>query len=86
MLVGGVVHHHIHDQPQAALVHLRQQQVEVLHGAILAEDPAVVADVVAGVLVGAVVHGREPHGAHPEPFDIVEFLHDPADVADPVPV
>ena len=86
VLVGGVVHHQIHDELDVPLVHLPQQLVKVLHGAELRHDLLIVPNVVAHVGVGGVVYGAEPHGAHAQLLQIVQPADDAPQVADAVAV
>ena len=86
VLVAGVVDHQIDDEADATLGEPGQEPVEVVHGAELGHDPAVVPDVVTVVGVGAVEMGAEPHHIHSQLGDVVEPADDAVQVADPVSV
>ncbi len=86
VLVRGVVHHQVHDDPQAPVVRRGQQPVEVLERPEHRVDVLVVADVVAVVVLGRAVHGREPHDVDAQGHEVVEPPLDPGQVADPVAV
>ncbi len=86
MLVRGVVHHHVHDDADVALVGLGDQAVEVGEGAVLRIDVLVVGDVVAEVDLRRGIDGREPDGVDAELLQIVEALGDAVQVADAVAV
>ena len=86
VLVGGVVHHQVHDQLHAPPVRLRQQPLQILHGAELGVHGPVVADVVAVVIHGAGVNGREPERGHPQLLQIGQLFQDALEVAHSVAV
>ena len=86
MLVGGVVDDEVHDQLHPALVHGREQGVEVRERAERRVDVAVVGDVVAGVVLRRRVDGGEPEHVDAERGEVVEVREDAAQVADPVAV
>ena len=60
VFIRGVVDHQVHHQANAALLHARQHGVKVGHAAKLLHDAAVVTNVVAVVVVGRVIHRRQP--------------------------
>ena len=72
MLRRGVVGHEVEDQLHAARVQVGEQRVEVGERAELRRDAAVVGDVVAAVLHGGGKDGRQPHGIHAEPLQVIE--------------
>ncbi len=84
--VGGVVGHHVHDDPQAQRVGGPDELVGV--GEVPEEriDGAVVGDVVAAVGLRGDVEGGEPHGVDPEPGQVGQARAHPAEVADAVAV
>ena len=86
MLVGGVVHHQVHDQLHAAGVQLRDQLVQVGQRAEERIDVGVIADVVAVVVHRRPVDRRHPHHVHAEALQVVDMTEDAAQVADAVPV
>ena len=86
VLVAGVVDHEVHDQLDPAVVQRGDQLVEVGQGAEGGVDVLVVADVVAGVVLGRGVDRREPDDVHAEPGEVVDPADDPAQVADAVAV
>ena len=86
VLVGGVVHHQVHNQLHAPAVAGVPQALPVLHGAEFLHDLLVPGDVVAVVVVGGLIDRREPDGVYAQLFQIVQFLQHPGQVADPVAV
>ena len=73
MLVRGVVDDQIHNNADATLFCLRHQQVKFLHGAETGLNGLVISDVVAVVVIGAEVDGREPDGIDPQIGNIVQL-------------
>jgi hypothetical protein len=86
VLVGRVVDDEVHHELDPALVHGREQRVEVGQRAERRVDVLVVADVVARVVLRRRVDGREPDDVHAELGQVVEPPGDPRQVADPVAV
>ena len=82
----GVVDHQIHDDAQSARVRRLKQRLKVLHRAEFRRDLPVVADVVAAVHAGILVDRVEPDHVCPQRLDVVEPLHDAAQIAHAVPV
>ena len=86
MLGRRVVGHPVDEHPQAAVVRLGHQRVEVGQRAEDGVDVAVVADVVAVVLHRRPVERRQPEGVDAQPHQVVEMGTDAVEVADPVTV
>ena len=86
VLVGGVVGDQVDDHPDADLVQVGDERVELRQRAVLRGQGEVVGDVVSGVDLGRGVEGREPHGVDAERGQVVDVLADALDVADPVTV
>jgi hypothetical protein len=86
VLVRGVVDDQVRDQLEAALVHGRQQPVEVGQRAEARVDVLVVADVVAAVVPRRPVDRRQPDHVDAELDQVVQLRLDPGQVADAVPV
>ena len=86
VLVGGMVHHHVHQHADVALVSLGDQAVEVGHGAVLGIDGFVVRNVVAEVNLRRGVDGGQPDGIDAEVFKVVEVRDDAFEIADAVVV
>ena len=88
MLVARVVHDQVEDHPKAGGVGGLHQVVEVRLRAEPWIDRGVVADVVADVLAGRRVDGRQPDGIHAQPVraQVAEVLDDPAQVTGPVAI
>ena len=84
VLVAGVVGHPVDDDPEAAVVGLGDQAVEVGEGAEQRVDVAVVGHVVAEIGHGRGVERRQPQGVDAQPGQVVEVAADPVEVADPV--
>jgi hypothetical protein len=77
MLVGGVVGHQVEDQLQAARVCVGEQGVEIGQRAKERVMLHVVGYVVAKVVHGRRVDGREPDRVDVQAFDIVQPLRMP---------
>ena len=86
MLVAGVVHDQVGDDPDAALVRLLDELDEVADGAELRQDRGEVGDVVAAVLQRRRVDRQQPDAVDAEPLQVVEPLDEAADVAGAVVV
>ena len=86
VLVGGVVHHQVGDDPHAALVRLLEEQHRVADVAVLREHGEEVGDVVAAVAQGRVVEGQQPDAVDAEPLQVVEPLGEAPQVAGAVAV
>ena len=86
MLVRGMVDHELGDHPQLAALGLLHEAAEMLHGAEIGIDAAVVGDVVAVVAAGRGIERQQPQGGDPELLQIVELLGQPDEIADAVVV
>ena len=86
VLVGAVVHHQIHEDPQSPGVGALQHLLEELQIPVIRVDVFVIRDVVAEVRVGRGIEGGEPDGVHPQALDIVQLGEHAPEIADPVPV
>ena len=86
MLVGGVVHHKVHDKFHAVRMRLGQQGVKILHGAELGHDFPVIPDVIAVVVVGGIVYGREPQQIYAQLLQIGQLFADAPQIAHAVAV
>ena len=78
--VGGVIHHQVGDDPDAAPVRGVQQRHEIVDGAELGQHLVEVADVVAAVAQRRIVERRQPQTVHAEPLQVVELLDQPAQI------
>ena len=92
--VTGVVHHHVEDDPHAALVGLVHQGFQALFIAVVGvnlgevERPVAVVGVerkiallaTADKAVHLLHHGGDPDGVHAEALDVVELLGQPLEV------
>ena len=86
MLIGGMVHHQIHDQPHIAPVHLGQQLFKILHGTEFRHYLVVITYIVAIVVIGRIVDGGQPQSIHAQLFQIIQFADDSLQIPDSVPV
>ena len=86
MLVGGVVHHQVGDDPDAPAVGLLEELGDVVDLAGLGQHGEEVADVVAAVAQRRLVEGQQPEAVDAEPLEVVELLREPDEVADAVAV
>ena len=86
VLVRGVVQDELGDHAQPPAVRLAEQGLEVRERAVGRVHARVVGDVVAVVPEGRGIEGEEPDGGDAEVPQVVEFLRQPAEIADPVGV
>ena len=86
VLVGGVVHHQVHDQLHAAGVQLGDELVQVGQRAEQRVDVLVVADVVAVVVHRRGVDRGHPHDVDAQPVQVVQVAEHAAQIAHAVPV
>src|SRR3984957_6465056 len=71
MLVRGVVHYHIHEDPDLPLFGLSHQPVEIRHGAVLGIYRLVVRDVVSEIDLWGGVDGRQPDRINTQALQII---------------
>ncbi len=86
VLAGGVVGHQVDDHLDAERVRRRHHGVEVGERAEPGVDVAVVGDVVAVVVLGRGVEGRDPDGVDAQLGEVGQPRRDAAQVAEPVAV
>ena len=86
VLVAGVVHHQVGDDPDAAAVGVLQEGHQVADAPVVGVDVEEVADVVAAVADGRRVEGQHPDAVDAQPLDVVELLAQAAQVAGAVVV
>ncbi len=86
VLIRGVVHDQLGDDPQSVPMGGGDELLEVLEDAVGRVDGEVVADVVAVVALGRREGGQQPDGGDAEILNVVELLDQAAEVADPVGV
>ena len=84
VLVGGVVDDEFGDDPQAALLGLLDEALEILHGPEIGIDGAVVGDVVAVVAAGRGIERQQPQRGDAELLQIAQLLGQPGEIADAV--
>jgi hypothetical protein len=86
VLVAGVVHDQVGDDPDTALVRLLDQLDEVGDVPVLRQDPQVVRDVVAAVAERGLVDRQQPDAVDPQPLQVVQPGGEALDVAGAVSV
>ena len=64
----------------------RQQTVEIFHRPELVHDGLIVANVIAVVIIRRFVHRTNPDDVDAEVFQVIEFVDDALNIANPVPV
>ena len=84
MLVGGVIDDEFGDDAQAAPLGFGDEAAEILHGAEIGIDGAVVGDVVAVVAAGRRIERQQPERGDAELLQIVELFGQSRKVADAV--
>lgn len=86
MLIRTVVDDQVHQQLDAMLLQLRNQDLNVGHASVARLNLAVVGDVVAHVDIGALVARRQPYGVYSQAGDVVDFGDDAWKIAEAVTV
>jgi hypothetical protein len=86
VLVGGVIHDEIGDDPDAVGMRRLEKALEVGHGAVIGMDGPVVRHVVAVVTQGRGEEREQPETIHPQLFQIIEAAGQPGKVPDAVAV
>ena len=86
VLVGGMVQHQVHDDPDVALLRLPDQLFHIFQGPEHRVNVLIIGDIVPVVVLGRPVDRGEPHGVDPQIRQVIQPPDDPRDVADPVPI
>jgi hypothetical protein len=86
VLVGGVVHHHVGDHPDATAVRLLDQLGGVVDRAVLGQHREEVRDVVAAVAQRRLEERQQPEAVDPQPLQVVELGREAPQVAGAVVV
>ena len=84
MLVGRVVDYELGDDAQLSPLRLLHEAAEVLHGAEVGIDAAIVGNVVSVVAAGRGVERKQPERGDAEVLQIIELLGQPSKVANAV--
>ena len=86
VLIRCMIDDQIHDDLDSALVCGRQQRVKVRHRTEFVHNILIVADVVSVVVIGGLIHRREPDHVDPQIFQIVQPARNALQIPDTVPV
>ena len=86
MLIGGVVHDEIGDDPEAPRVGGVEERAELGHRPVRGMERVEIGDVVPVVAQGGGVHGQEPQAVDAEIPQVVEPGGEAGEVADPIAV
>ena len=86
VLVGGMIDDELGDDPDSPIVCFAHEGAEVPDGAIVPVNATVIGDVVAVVLQGRRIERQQPERGDPQVLQIVELLHETAEVSVPVAV
>jgi hypothetical protein len=86
VLVGGVIHDQVRDDPEATGVGRLEEGAELRHGPVRRVETIEVGDIVAVVAQGRGVHGQDPQAVDPEIAQVIEPGGETGEVADPVAV
>jgi hypothetical protein len=86
MLIAGVIHDKIEHEPHVTLLDAPEQFVEVGHGAELAHDLAVVANVVSVIGVRRVVVRAQRDDVDAKALDVIQLGGDALKITDSVTV
>ena len=84
VLVGGVIDDKIHQNANAALFCFGKQLVKVLHRAKFGLNGGVIGNVVAVIIVGTDINGREPNHIDAKLGKMIEFLNNAANIPHPI--
>ena len=86
MLIGGVVHNKIHDNPDVMTVCLCKQTVKILHRTEIIHDIAVIGNIVAVVIIRRFVNRRQPDHVNSERLQVIQMCGDSIQITDAVTV
>ena len=84
MLIGRVVDDQLCDHAKIAPLGFLHEAAEVLHGAKIGIDLAVVRDVITVIAAGGGIERQQPQGRDPELLKVVELLGEPDEIADAI--
>ena len=84
VLVAGVVHHQVGDDPDAPAVGVLQEGHQVADAPVVGVHVEEVADVVAAVAHRGGVEGQHPDAVDAQPLHVVQLVAQPLEVAGPV--
>ncbi len=84
VLIGGVIDHEFGDDAQAAPLGFDDEAPEILHGAEIGIDVAIVGDVVAVVAARRGIERQQPQRGDAEILQVVELFGQPGKIADAV--
>ena len=85
-LVGGVVQHLIHNDPDAHAVSLVQQHLEILQGAVIGVDIVIVGHIVAIIHHRGFVDGGKPDTIHTQLLQLGKLGHNALQITDAIAV
>src|SRR5205823_2877553 len=80
MLIRRVIDHELGDHAQLATVRLLQEAPEMLHGAEIGIDAAVVGNIITVVASGRRIKREQPQGGHPELLQVIELFREPGEI------
>ena len=86
VLIGGVVHDEVGDDPQPALVRRVEESLEVLNIAVGRMNPVEVRDVVTVVPQRRRIHRQDPQTVHPQLTHVIQLRRQPRKIPDPIAV
>ena len=86
MLVRGVVRDQVHNDPKTKVVSSGDQSLSISKGSEDRVDVAVVSNVVAGVLLGSGLEGREPDRVNAKVCDRRKAVNDARKVTNSIPI
>lgn len=86
MLVAGVVHDQVRDNPHSAFVRFVDQLDEVPEIPEIRENLHKVGNVVSAVFKRGLVKWQKPQAVDAEPLEIIQLVDETADISGSVPV
>ena len=86
MLIGSMVYHQIHHNPDSPLMGFRQHLIKILHRSELIHNIPVIADIIPIVIIGRLIYRRQPNHIHPQILQIIQPAGNPLQIPDSIPV
>jgi hypothetical protein len=86
ILIRGVIDDQLRDHTQPALMRRGKEGAEVIERSVVRVDVEIIRDVVAVIAQGRRIKREQPDRGHAQFLEIIEFLDQPAEIADAVAV
>src|SRR5687768_560213 len=86
MFIRGMIHHQVHHQLDATLMHFSKQLLPVCQSPKLIHNILIVADVVTIIVIGRFVNWAKPEDINTQFLQIIELMNNAAQISNPIPV